>query len=221
MQDDPEKLIGPYLRALKTGERELLAAVADSARQLGKRAFPFLAAALHSESETVRARAADLRGSLGIDIVAGTIREEETDGTRTATGPDTTDGRVLDRIETYEAPPFPVYGSTDRETCDYRILHGVAVPDTLVAALLYDVWKLALERRRLLDEFPVPEAATVEFIKTGIEVYLNMREEQIPGLRPWTHWSFVRQLTEAERELLAEEIRDELRANGVWIWPSS
>ena len=121
-------------------------------------------------------------------------------------------GQVLPLIEKYKAPPYPRDQYLDRETYDYRISSHRAVPETLTDVFICDVW----QRVDMDLKFKVsPQDVSEDLIKQALNVYLEKKYEDIAGYRPWTHWNFIRGLKQSQRDVLAKEIADYIKKNGV------
>jgi len=119
---------------------------------------------------------------------------------------------VLEGISTYQAPPYPRDEQLSRETYDYRIESGAALPPTLVDTLICDLWqRLSLDLKRP----EVPAECTHQQLAQGINIYLTRDWADIAGYRPWTHWSYIRGLNHNEREKLAKETTQYILAHGV------
>jgi hypothetical protein len=133
-------------------------------------------------------------------------------GQAPAPAPPTAAAPVLPRIEKYKAPPYPKSGFLDRETYGYRLQSKRPVPPTLTDVLICDVWQRVTMDLKLKSE---PQDVSQEVIKQALNVYLTRRWDDIAGYRPWTHWNFIRGLTEPQREALVKEIVEYIGKNGV------
>jgi hypothetical protein len=60
-----------------------------------------------------------------------------------------------------------------------------------------------------------PQDVSEDVIKQALNVYLEKKYEDIAGYRPWTHWNFIRGLKQSQRDVLAKEIADYIKKNGV------
>jgi hypothetical protein len=119
---------------------------------------------------------------------------------------------ALLRIEKYKAPKYPASLHLDRETYDYRIRDQRPVPATLTDVFICDIWqRVEMDLKRSLK----PEDVTDEIIARALKVYLERHHDNIAGYRPWTHWNFIRKLSEPERQELAAEIVSYIKKNGV------
>lgn len=121
-------------------------------------------------------------------------------------------GQVLSLIEKYKAPRFPATAYLDRETYDYRISSHRPVPETLTDVFICDVWqRVDMELKSKVG----PQDVSEDLIKQALNVYLEKKYEDIAGYRPWTHWNFIRSLKQSQRDVLAKEIADYIKKNGV------
>lgn len=121
-------------------------------------------------------------------------------------------GQVLPLIEKYKAPPYPRDQYLDRETYDYRISSHRPVPATLTDVFICDVWqRVDMDLKSKIG----PQEVSEDIIKQAMNVYLEKRYEDIAGYRPWTHWNFIRGLKQSQRDVLAREITDYIKKNGV------
>lgn len=119
---------------------------------------------------------------------------------------------TLEAINTYKAPPYPRDEQLSRETYDYRIESGAAIPPTLVDTLICDLWqRLSLDLKLTKS----PAECTHELLAQGISIYLSRDWANIAGFRPWTHWSYIRGLSDNEREKLAKEATRYILIHGV------
>lgn len=126
-----------------------------------------------------------------------------------------TDRSVIDRIETYKAPPRPVSpgGLVDRETYDYRLKNGVPNPPSFTDTLICDLWqRMTMD----LDIKGINQHRVSENdVQRAINVYIEGNWRQIAGYRPWTHSNFLKGLTKSERKKLASEVVRYMAQNGV------
>jgi hypothetical protein len=121
-------------------------------------------------------------------------------------------GQVLSLIEKYKAPPYPRDQYLDRETYEYRISSHRPVPETLTDVFICDVWqRVDMELKSKVS----PQDVSEDIIKQALNVYLEKKYEDIAGYRPWTHWNFIRGLKQSQRDVLAQEVTDYIKKNGV------
>lgn len=119
---------------------------------------------------------------------------------------------VLSRIDTYKAPPYPKNASADREPYDYRIRDRKPVPATLPDVLVCDIWQRIIKDLKLNVS---SKEVSAEMIHQAFIIYLSRPWTDMTGYRPWTHYNFIRGLSDAEREALAKEITEYIEKNGV------
>lgn len=119
---------------------------------------------------------------------------------------------ILEAISAYEAPPYPRDEPLSQETYGYRVESGAPIPPTLVDTLICDLWqRLSLDLKRAV----VAAECTHQQLAQGINIYLTRDWSNIAGYRPWTHWSYIRSLSDNEREKLAKEATQYILAHGV------
>jgi hypothetical protein len=122
-------------------------------------------------------------------------------------------GSILPQIESYRAPSFPRQGDRDRETYDYRIKVGTYVPPTLTDVFIADLWTIMTVKLNL--KALSPRRVLADEVDQALKVYQENDWKNIPGLRPWTHWNFVRCLSIEQRASLAKEAAKYVADNGV------
>jgi hypothetical protein len=120
---------------------------------------------------------------------------------------------VLQRIETYQAPPFPRSQHTDRETYDYRIRSGFPVPSSLSATLVADLWLIMTGNLELTGLSPT--RVREDQVASAINFYLTRNWTNIAGYRPWTHWNFMYSLSAQNRAVLARDVAEYIQIYGV------
>ncbi len=130
---------------------------------------------------------------------------------RYAPGPlDYASADVLSTIETYQAPPMPrgpfSWLIDIPETYDARLRSGEPVPPNLSDTLVEDV-KILLKHFFPDSSSPPSEAE----VARALGLYLHVPWTSLPGYRPWTHWNFVRGLSELERNTLVRQVARRLK----------
>ena len=122
---------------------------------------------------------------------------------------------ILDRIETYKAPPYPVSPGdlVDRETYDYRLKSGEPNPPSFTDSLICDLWQRMTMDLDLkgINQYRVSE----NDVQRAINVYVENDWHNISGYRPWTHSNFLRSLTTSERKRLDAEVVRYMAQYGV------
>jgi hypothetical protein len=96
------------------------------------------------------------------------------------------------------------------ETYEFRYVNNAPNPPSLVDCFTADLQILYKQKNTYgiittesIGNKSLPSATA----KKILEVYLNKEYNNIPGYRPWTHWRFVKSLTENQREQLAIELQ--------------
>jgi hypothetical protein len=127
--------------------------------------------------------------------------------------------KVLPKIETYHAPPFPEneykYFKMKKEPYDYLIKQGSAVPQSLTNVFICDI-RLTMETLYSINVSNVENISEDDVMK-ALRFYLSNDWILIPGYRPWTHWNFVHRLKKGEIETLAKEIVEHMKSNGAQL----
>lgn len=131
-----------------------------------------------------------------------------------------TSGQILAKIETYKCDPYPVDElakalDLTKEAYDYRIEDGdsAKVPPSLTDVLICDIWNIITEWELKIKI--KPDEINQKVILSAFEVYTTKEWSNIRGLRPWTHWNFIRSLTKKERKKLAKEIVKYIKTKGI------
>jgi hypothetical protein len=60
-----------------------------------------------------------------------------------------------------------------------------------------------------------PRNARTEAIDSALAFYTTNDWTQLPGFRPWTHWHFVRCLSDEQRHRLSNQVHHYMAGNGV------
>jgi hypothetical protein len=95
------------------------------------------------------------------------------------------------------------------ETYEFRYNSNSSNPPSLIDCLTADMQILYNQRTKygIADaESIASKSLPSSTAKKILEVYLNYEYNNIPGYRPWTHWRFVKSLTENQRTQLATEL---------------
>jgi len=116
---------------------------------------------------------------------------------------------VLASIENYDGTNGGKVKKPITETYEFRYNSSSPNPPSLVDCLTADMQILYNQKAKYgiaategLGSKSLPSATA----KKILEVYLNYEYNNIPGYRPWTHWRFVKGLTESQRDQLATEL---------------
>jgi hypothetical protein len=117
---------------------------------------------------------------------------------------------LLATVENYDATKGGAVKKPITETYEFRYGTSSPNPPSLVDCFAADI-KIIYNQR---SNFGITDIETVSTktlslasAKKIIEVYLATDYNKIPGYRPWTHWSFVRSLSEDQRTQLAAELQ--------------
>jgi len=116
---------------------------------------------------------------------------------------------LLATIENYDGTNAGKIKKPITETYEYRYGSSSPNPPSLIDCLTADLQVLYNQRKNFGVTIPesisnknLPAAVT----KKLLDIYLVTDYSDIPGYRPWTHWRFVKGLTESQREQLAIEL---------------
>lgn len=121
---------------------------------------------------------------------------------------------VLENIETYKAPSIT---NTLGEPYDNKLKENKPLPKKLTDVLVYDVW-ITLTKTLELKGIS-PSNIKKEDILKGLEVYRNKDWKDVIGFRPYTHSTFIKSLSSEDLEILAENIENHIKENGIWEKP--
>jgi hypothetical protein len=117
---------------------------------------------------------------------------------------------LLATIENYDGTNAGKVKKPITETYEFRYEHKSPNPPSLVDCFTADLQILYKQKSHYgivdtvsLSNKSLPSATA----KKILEAYLNYEYNNIPGYRPWTHWRFVKGLTESQREQLAAELQ--------------
>ena len=126
--------------------------------------------------------------------------------------------KVLSRIETYKAPPFPAVTYLTNDLYEENIKNNQTVPPSLTETFIYDIWqRIDLDNAYAWSDKPAtPADVDISDILAAFQVYQDKVYTKIAGYRPWTHWNFIRDLNNRERYELAKDVVKHMHARGVW-----
>ncbi len=117
---------------------------------------------------------------------------------------------LLATIENYDATNDGKIAKPITETYEFRYEHKSPNPPSLIDCFTADLQILYKQK----DNYGIVAAESIgskslpsATAKKILEVYLNKEYRNIPGYRPWTHWRFVKSLTESQRNQLAIELQ--------------
>ncbi|MDD5571565.1 MAG: hypothetical protein PHD97_10505 [Bacteroidales bacterium] len=121
--------------------------------------------------------------------------------------------KVLSKIETFKAPPFPSLGYITMDTYDYRVKDSAIVPKTLTDVLICDFYSV------MSTQISQKESTKKKFSETDVEKVINYYRKtewsKIAGYRPWAHSCFLKGLTKDELEIIITEMVDYVSRYGV------
>jgi hypothetical protein len=117
---------------------------------------------------------------------------------------------LLATIENYDATKGGSIKKPITETYEYRVGSSSPNPPSLIDCLTTDVQIIYNQK----TNFGITDMAeTIEgkslpssVAKRILQVYMVTDYNKLPGFRPWTHWSFIRGLSEDQRTQLAKEL---------------
>jgi len=121
---------------------------------------------------------------------------------------------VLENIENYKAPTI---ASKFGEPYDNKLKDNKPLPKKLTDVLVYDVWLILTKTLELKGISP--SNIKKEDILKGLEVYRNKDWNDVIGLRPYTHSTFIKSLSNDDLLILAENIETHIKENGIWEKP--
>ena len=116
---------------------------------------------------------------------------------------------ILERLETYVPPPYPVSKYLNKECYDYRAQseNPSPVPETIVDTFIFDILGIA-------GAFGITAKSNVWFALRLIHAVKGY--EVLPGFRPWTFWNFVTSLNHYEMLTLEREVEALLNSGRDW-----
>lgn len=125
------------------------------------------------------------------------------------------ENRILPQISSYSAPAYPSVGTRNKESYDYRLesWYPVPIPPSKVDVLVCD---LLLQLTKSNNQITISSEQISEYnVRDAVRSYEHSSWRNIPGLRPWTHWNFIKQLSAKDRRLLAHEVHAYMLSHGI------
>jgi hypothetical protein len=118
---------------------------------------------------------------------------------------------LLATVEDFDATKGGTVKKPITETYEYRYGSGSPNPPSLIDCFTADL-KIIYNQRTNFGITDITETISTKSLPSSaakriIEVYLAVDYNKIPGYRPWSHWSFVKSLTESQRTQLATELQ--------------
>jgi hypothetical protein len=112
-------------------------------------------------------------------------------------------------------------GKTEKpfsETYDFRYSSGATNPPSLIDCFTADI-KIIYKQKDKMGIADITETIEGKSLSSAsalriIGVYFSKEARSIPGYMPWTHWSFVKSLTESQRNQLAKELQGYIKEYG-------
>jgi hypothetical protein len=92
-------------------------------------------------------------------------------------------------------------------------LELLPVLPTLTDTFIWDLWITMGKDLELTGMSP--HRVSEEDVMKTLDFYRRVNWTKVRGLRPWTHWNFVRCLDDAQRAALAKEVVKYMAENGV------
>jgi len=124
---------------------------------------------------------------------------------------------LLATIENYDGTKGGTIIKPITETYEFRYANHAPNPPSLIDCLTADLKILNNQK----EKYNVTDAEAISTkqlpsatAKKLLDVYTKFEYNSIPGYRPWTHWSFVRSLTETQREQLSKELEGYIATYG-------
>jgi hypothetical protein len=116
---------------------------------------------------------------------------------------------LLATIENYDGTNGSKIKKPITETYEFRYVNKAPNPPSMIDCFTSDIQILYNQKNNygiVASESIANKSLPSATAKKILEVYLNYEYNKIPGYRPWTHWRFVKGLTESQREQLATEL---------------
>jgi len=125
---------------------------------------------------------------------------------------------VLAKLENYDVTNGGKDPKPFSETYDFRISSGAANPPSAIDCFTSDLQILYNQKKNYgladmtetISKNKLPSSAAQKLMG----VYLNKEARNVPGYKPWTHWKFVRSLSETQRNQLAIELEGYIKQYG-------
>jgi hypothetical protein len=125
---------------------------------------------------------------------------------------------LLATIESFDVTKGGQSEKPFSETYDFRYATGAANPPSLIDCFTADI-KIIYNQRDKMGIADITETIGGKNLSSAsaikiMGVYLSKEARSIPGYMPWTHWSFVKSLTESQRNQLAKELAGYIKEYG-------
>lgn len=125
---------------------------------------------------------------------------------------------LLATIENFDVTKGGKIEKPFSETYDFRNSSGAPNPPSLIDCFTADI-KIIYKQKDKMGIADITETIEGKNLSSAsalriLGVYLNKEARSIPGYMPWTHWSFVKSLTESQRNQLAKELQGYIKEYG-------
>jgi hypothetical protein len=126
---------------------------------------------------------------------------------------------ILAKLEEYDVTNKGAEPKPFDETYDFRIANKSSVPPSAIDCFTADLQIIYNQK----DKFDMADISTAisknnfpaGIVKRVLEVYKKKKASSIPGYKPWTHWKFVKSLTDAQFSQIATEIEGYIKKYGL------
>jgi hypothetical protein len=125
---------------------------------------------------------------------------------------------LLATVESYDVTNGGKDPKPFSETYDFRLTSGAGNPPSAIDCFTADL-QILYKQRKNFDLLGMPEnisknklpSASAEML---MNIYLKKEARNVPGYKPWTHWKFVRSLTQSQLSQLAIELEGYIKQYG-------
>jgi len=128
--------------------------------------------------------------------------------------------KVLGRVRNYK------YSDIDEaEPYNYNKNNSLPVPPSYIDTFICDIWHQIITGFKLPPkEYNIDKIKKLEIsykdideklVEKAVKIYCKRQWYRIAGWRPYTHWYFIRSLTNSERKSLIKEIVKYIMDNGI------
>jgi len=125
---------------------------------------------------------------------------------------------LLATVENYDVTNGGIEPKPFSETYEFRQGSGAVNPPSAIDCFTADL-QILYNQRKNFDLLGMPENVSKKNLPSSsaimlLNVYLKKEATNIPGYKPFTHWKFVRSLTETQRSQLAIELEGYIKKYG-------
>lgn len=126
--------------------------------------------------------------------------------------------QLLATVESYDVTNGGKDPKPFSETYDFRLTSGAGNPPSAIDCFTADL-QILYKQRKNFDLSGMPENITKNNLPSAsaemlMNVYLKKEARNVPGYKPWTHWKFVRSLTQSQLSQLAIELEGYVKQYG-------